>query len=70
MEFGHSSLQIASCFLLGKVTFRGIHSDLAGDLGPSNYISLEGFHRFSSSVETKEGPFFQSNTSLDSNFED
>ena len=43
--------------------------DLLGGLGPSNHISLEGFYMFSSSVETKEEPLFQSNISLDSNSE-
>ena len=47
----------------------GVHSDLSGGLGPSNHIGLEEIHRFSSSVVTKAELLFQSNISLDLNFE-
>ena len=65
---GIVTLQTDFCCLLGKVTLlRGVQGNFSGGLGPSNHISLEGVHRFTSSVATKE-LFFQSNRSLDSNF--
>ena len=67
-EFGHCFLQIASCCLLGEV-FLGFMETFLKGLVPSSHISLERIHRFSSSVETKEQPLFQSNISLDPNFE-
>ena len=68
-KFWHSSFQTTFCCLLDKVFLWGVHRDLFGDLSSSNYISLEGIHRFSSSVETKAKPLFQSNIFLDPNFE-
>ena len=62
-EFGHSFLQTAFCCLLGKV-FLGFMENFLGGLVPSNHISLEGIHRFSSSVETKAEHLFQSNISI------
>ena len=66
----------ASCVLgssqsaVGPSNFwRGDHGNLSGGVGPSNHISLEGFHRFSSSVETKAELLFQSNIFLDPNSE-
>ena len=35
---------------LAKYHCGGIYGNLSGDLGPSNHISLEEIHRFSSSV--------------------
>ena len=52
----------------GQSTFR-VHGELLGSLVSSNHISLEGIHRFSSSVELKAEPHFQSNIYLDPNFE-
>ena len=61
-EFGDSSLQTFSYFLLGEV-FLGVHGKLSagvcGGLDSSNHISLEAIHRFSYSVETKAEPLFQ-----------
>ena len=56
-EFGCSSLQTTSCFLLGKV-FLGLYGALSQGLGPPNHLSLEGIIRFSSSVEIKNRTCF------------
>ena len=68
-EFVSSFLQIVSCCLLGNIFFRFKETFCRGDLLPSNHFSLEGIHRFSFSVETKAEPLFQSNKSLNQNFE-
>ena len=52
-KFRRSFLQTASCCLLGKV-FSGFMETFWGDLVLSNHISLEGIHRFPSSVGEKK----------------
>ena len=54
---------------LDKVIFWCVHGILSGGFGASNHMNLEATHRFSSSVETRKEPLFQSNITLDPNSE-